>query len=37
MFEFQSSSEGELIEMLEYDSVEGEHQVVNLRPVKIVA
>ncbi|MCK5302761.1 MAG: hypothetical protein KAJ96_06455, partial [Candidatus Thorarchaeota archaeon] len=36
-FELQPGAEGELVGMVEYDSVEGEHRVVNLRPVKIVA
>jgi hypothetical protein len=36
-FELQPGAEGELVGMLEYDSVEGEHRTVNLRPVKITA
>jgi hypothetical protein len=36
-FELQPGAEGELVGMVEYDSVEGEHRIVNLKPVKIVA
>jgi hypothetical protein len=36
-FELQPGAAGELVGMLEYDSVEGEHRIVNLKPVKIVA
>ena len=36
-FELQPGAEGELVGMIEYDSAEGEHRVVNLRPVRIVA
>ncbi|TET09282.1 MAG: hypothetical protein E3J86_08675 [Candidatus Thorarchaeota archaeon] len=36
-FELQPGAEGELVGMIEYDSVEGEHRIVNLKPVKIVA
>jgi hypothetical protein len=36
-FELQPGAEGELVGMVEYDSVEGEHKVVNLKPVRIVA
>ena len=37
MFELQSGSEGELVGVVEYDSIEGEHRIANLRPVKTVA
>ncbi|MFW9919928.1 MAG: hypothetical protein ACFFED_10030, partial [Candidatus Thorarchaeota archaeon] len=36
-FELQPGAQGELVGMLEYDTEDGEHRVVNLRPVKIVA
>jgi hypothetical protein len=36
-FELQPGAEGELVGMVEYDSVDGEHKVVNLKPVRIVA
>ncbi|MHA1933991.1 MAG: hypothetical protein ACW97A_01800 [Candidatus Thorarchaeota archaeon] len=36
-FELQPGAEGELVGMVEYDSITGEHRIVNLRPVKIVA
>ena len=36
-FELQPGAEGELVGMVEYDSVEGEHRIVNLKPVRIVA
>jgi hypothetical protein len=36
-FELQPGAEGELVGMLEYDTLDGEHRTVNLRPVKIVA
>ena len=36
-FELQPGAEGELVGMLEYDSIDGEHKTVNLRPVKITA
>jgi hypothetical protein len=36
-FELQPGAEGELVGMLEYDTLDGDHRTVNLRPVKIVA
>jgi hypothetical protein len=37
-FEFvYFNGESELIGMVEYDSVEGKHMIVNLKPVRIVA
>ncbi len=36
-FELQPGAEGELVGMVEYDSIEDEHKVVNLKPVRIVA
>jgi hypothetical protein len=36
-FELQPGAQGELVGMIEYDSIEGEHRIVNLKPVKIVA
>ncbi|MHA2351648.1 MAG: hypothetical protein ACXABX_00840, partial [Candidatus Thorarchaeota archaeon] len=36
-FELQPGAEGELVGMVEYDNVEGEHMIVNLKPVRIVA
>jgi hypothetical protein len=36
-FELQPGAEGELVGMIEYDSIEGEHRIVNLKPVRIVA
>jgi hypothetical protein len=36
-FELQPGAEGELVGMVEYDSATGEHRIVNLKPVRIVA
>jgi hypothetical protein len=36
-FELQPGAEGELVGMVEYDTPEGEHRIVNLKPVRIVA
>ena len=36
-FELEPGAVGELVGMVEYDSPEGDHRVVNLRPVRIVA
>jgi hypothetical protein len=36
-FELQPGAEGELVGMVEYDAADGEHRIVNLKPVKIVA
>jgi hypothetical protein len=36
-FDLQPGAQGELVGMLEYDNVEGEHKTVNLKPVRIVA
>jgi hypothetical protein len=37
IFELQPGAEGELVGMVEYDTPEGEHRIVNLKPVRIVA
>ncbi|MHA2303521.1 MAG: hypothetical protein ACXACD_21480, partial [Candidatus Thorarchaeota archaeon] len=36
-FELQPGAAGELVGMVEYDAIDGEHRIVNLKPVKIVA
>jgi hypothetical protein len=35
-FELQPGAEGELVGMLEYDTADGKHRTVHLRPIKIV-
>jgi hypothetical protein len=36
-FELEPGAQGELVGLMEYDTASGEHRVVNLKPVKIVA